>query len=74
MNEKQGDLLDQRIRQTLSSLPDAPPPGSPFDAARLWEQLRPELNAPPVFRKLVGYWWWAGAAVVGLVVGWDWYG
>lgn len=70
MNEKQGDLLDQRIRQALSNLPDAPPPGSPFDSARLWEQLRPELSAPPVARKRVAGWWWAAASVVGLMVGW----
>lgn len=75
MNEKQGNLLDQRIRQALGSLPDAPPPGSPFDSARLWEQLRPELNAQqPVSRKRVGGWWWAAALVAGLLVVGFWYG
>ena len=74
MNEKQGNPLDQRIRQILSNLPDAPPPGSSFDSARLWEQLRPELNAQPVIRKRVGGgWWWAAASVVGLVMGWGWW-
>jgi hypothetical protein len=69
MNEKQGEHLDHRIRQALGSLPDAPPPGSPFDSARLWEQLRPELAAPPASRKRVGAWWWAAASVVVLVMG-----
>lgn len=73
MNEKQGEHLDQRIRQALSNLPDTPPPGSSFDSAQLWEQLRPELAAPPVARKRVAGWWWAAASVVGLLVG-VWYG
>lgn len=75
MNEKQGEHLDQRIRHALGNLPDAPPPGSPFNSARLWEQLRPELAAPPVSRKRIGGWWWAAASVAGLLMmGWFWWG
>ncbi len=48
MNEQHGNRLDQQIRQALDTLPDAPPPGSAFDSAKLWERLRPELPAQSV--------------------------
>lgn len=68
MNEKQGEHLDRRIRQSLARLPDGPPPGSVFDGGRLWEQLRPELTAQPVVaKKRIGGWWLAAASVVGLL-------
>lgn len=78
MNEKRSDLFDGRVRQTLDGLPDAPPPGSTFDAGRLWEQLRPELATPvaPVSQKAFkrrGAWWLLAAAVAGLVTVWLWY-
>lgn len=78
MNEKQSDLFDGRVRQALDGLPDAPPPGSTFDAGRLWEQLRPELATPvaPVSQKAFkrrGAWWLLAAAVAGLVMMWIWF-
>ncbi len=74
MNEKQNANFDRQIRQTLGTLPDAPPPGSTFDAGKLWEQLRPELAAAPVTQKRIGGWWWTVAAsVIGLLMGWFWW-
>ena len=74
MNEKQGEHLDQCIRQAIAGLPEGPPPGSSFDAARLWEQIRPELVTQPVAaKKRVGGWWLAAASVVGLLVGLWWF-
>lgn len=83
MNEQQGKHLDQRIRQALDKLPDAPAPGSTFDAGKLWEQLRPELAAEtavlapkrmvqvqPVLRKRG---WLVAASLAGLLIVWLWW-
>ncbi|QKZ11266.1 hypothetical protein [Spirosoma sp. KUDC1026] len=68
MKQKNDELPDEWVRQTLSRLPDAPPPGSSFDAERLWGQLRPELQAKPNRRRA---WWWLSAACVSAVAaGW----
>jgi hypothetical protein len=68
MKLKNDELPDEWVRQTLSRLPDAPPPGSSFDSERLWGQLRPELQAKPTRRQT---WWWLSAAcVAGLLFGW----
>ena len=82
MNEKQGNHSDQRIRQTLGMLPDAPPPGSAFDSAALWERMRPELASqsiaaqpvqPVAGRKRPVFGWWLAAASVVLLLGWLWW-
>ncbi len=85
MNEQHGNRPDQRIRQMLDTLPDAPPPGSTFDSAKLWERLRPELivlsvsvqsaEKQPVVRKKrpIGGWWLVAASVVGLLMGGLWW-
>lgn len=80
MNEKQGNHPDQRIRQTLETLPDAPPPGSAFDSARLWDRMRPELLAQSVpaqvamvRKRPVFGWWLAAASLAGLLMGWLWW-
>lgn len=74
MNTNPDERLDQRIRQVLDQLPDAPPPGSTFDAGRLWEQLRPELTAAPVTqpKRPAPVWWALAAACIGLVLGGMW--
>ncbi|GAB3756986.1 hypothetical protein [Spirosoma pomorum] len=68
MKQKNDELPDEWVRQTLSRLPDAPPPGSSFDSERLWGQLRPELQAKPA-RWQTG-WWLSAACVAGLVISW----
>lgn len=76
MNDLLGNLSDQRIRQALDSLPDAPPPGSSFNAARLWDQLRPELATQPVSalpQKNRRRWWLVAAACMGLLLGGWWW-
>lgn len=74
MTEKQSVPFDDPIRKALDALPDAPPPGSTFDAGRLWEQLRPELAqlppsepVQPQRRLFAGRWWFAAASLVGLL-------
>lgn len=71
MNGKPGESLDQWVRQSLDRLPDAPPPGSTFDADRLWSRLQPELQKPAVNRRF-GWGWWAVAACGSglLLLGW----
>lgn len=72
MKQKPDEFPDQWVRQTLSQLPDAPPPGSSFDSERLWAQLRPELQLAPS-RWLAGWVWWAAAVCfAGLTLGWFW--
>jgi hypothetical protein len=80
MNDKHGNHLDQRIRQTLDTLPDAPPPGSTFDSAKLWERMRPELAAQSVPAQVIVVrkrpvfgWWVAAASLAGLLMGWLWW-
>lgn len=72
MNEQPGNPLDQRVRQALGNLPDAPPPGSPFEAGKLWDQLRTQLPAQPVAappkRHLGQVRWLVAASLSGLVV------
>ncbi|KAB7728443.1 hypothetical protein F5984_18910 [Rudanella paleaurantiibacter] len=74
MNTNPDERLDQRIRQVLDQLPDAPPPGSTFDAGRLWEQLRPELAAAPVVqpKRPAPVWWAVAAACMGLLLAGVW--
>ena len=84
MNEQHGNHSEQRIRQTLNTLPDAPPPGSAFDSAALWERLRPELSAQSVAaqsaptpthsgRKRSVFGWWLAAASAVMLLGWFWW-
>jgi hypothetical protein len=70
MKQKPDESLDQWVRQSLSHLPDAPPPGSSFDAERLWQQMRPELQVAEPRRRtgLIG--WAIAACLAGLVLGW----
>ncbi|CAN5583841.1 hypothetical protein BH09BAC4_BH09BAC4_00490 [soil metagenome] len=72
MKQKPDETLDQWVRQTLSQLPDAPPPGSPFDSERLWPQVRSELQAAPTRRKIGLGWWIAAACLAGSMLGWFW--
>jgi hypothetical protein len=69
MKQKNDELPDEWVRQTLSRLPDAPPPGSSFDSERLWGQLRPELQPKPNHQRAL--WWLAAACLAGLLVGWQ---
>ena len=70
MNGKPDEHFDQGVRQSLDRLPDAPPPGTNFNAERLWKQLQPELQNPAIHRR--GWVGWAAAAcVMGLLLlGW----
>lgn len=72
MKQKPDETLDKWVRQTLSQLPDAPPPGSAFNSGRLWEQLRPELQATSNRRQIGLTWWMAAACLTGLTLGWFW--
>lgn len=72
MNGKPDETLDQWVRQTLDQLPDAPPPGSAFDAERLWSQLRPELTETPGRRWTGWVRWVAAACIIGCVLSWFW--
>lgn len=75
MSDKPDERLDLRIRQALDALPDGLPPGSAFDAGRLWEQLRPELMDQPVDqpgKKTAFLWWVAAASLASLLIGWWW--
>ncbi|QHV97995.1 hypothetical protein [Spirosoma endbachense] len=70
MKQKPDEPLDLWVRQSLSRLPDSPPPGSSFDADRLWQQMRPELQSTQPRRRtgLIG--WAIAACLAGLVLGW----
>lgn len=76
MTEKQNVPFDEQVRRTLEALPDAPPPGSTFDAGRLWEQLRPELAQLPSEQVQIqsrwhtSRWWLAAASLAGLILSW----
>lgn len=70
MKQKPDEMPDEWVRQSLGQLPDAPPPGSTFDAERLWAQLRPELDTVPVRRPYGWAWWAAAACLSGLIFGW----
>ncbi len=70
MKQKPDEMPDEWVRQALSQLPDAPPPGSTFDTERLWAQLRPELDTMPVRRPFGWAWWAAAACLSGLILGW----
>lgn len=70
MKQKPDEALDQWVRQSLSRLPDTPPPGSSFDSERLWQQMRPELQAEQPRRRARWIGWAAAAVVAGLVTLW----
>lgn len=70
MNGKPDERLDQWVRQSLDRLPDAPPPGSRFDAGQLWNQLQPELQKSAAHRARGWVWWAAAACLVGALLGW----
>lgn len=73
MNGKPDEHLDQWVRQSLDRLRDTPPPGSTFDAERLWGQLQPELQNSPARRRIGSVWWAAAACLLGFVLlGWLW--
>ena len=74
MNGKPDEHLDQWVRQSLDRLPDTPPPGTTFDAERLWDQLRPELQKPASRRRFGWVGWLAAACVTGTLLGWFWMG
>ncbi|WP_420148105.1 hypothetical protein [Spirosoma sp.] len=69
MKQKPDEMPDAWVRQSLRQLPDAPPPDSAFDSERLWAQLRPELQARPVRRRM-RWIWLAAACLAGLVLSW----
>ena len=71
MNGKPDEHFDQWVRQSLDKLPDAPPPGTRFDAGRLWNQLQPELHKSATHRRFGWIGWVAAACTVGLL-GWFW--
>ncbi|GAB3969007.1 hypothetical protein GCM10028806_14260 [Spirosoma terrae] len=70
MKQKPDEALDQWVRQSLSRLPDTPPPGSSFDSERLWQQMRPELQVEQPRRRARWIGWAAAAVVAGLVTLW----
>ncbi|WP_460937240.1 hypothetical protein [Spirosoma humi] len=73
MKQKTDESPDQWVRQTLSQLPDAPPPDSSFDKDELWAKLRPELQSVSAPRSPTRLVWWMAAACIGaLMVGWGW--
>ena len=70
MNGKPDEHLDEWVRQSLNKLPNTPPPGTQFDAGRLWTKMRPELQKKPYSRQWGWVWWAAAACLVGAVLGW----
>ena len=70
MNGKPDEPFDQWVRQSLDKLPDAPPPGTQFDAGRLWNQIQPELHKPATHRRFGWVGWLAAACTVGMLLGW----
>lgn len=70
MKQKPDEALDQWVRQSLSRLPDTPPPGSSFDSERLWQQMRPELQAEQPRRRVRWIGWAAAAIVAGILTLW----
>ncbi|GAB3986491.1 hypothetical protein GCM10028807_04030 [Spirosoma daeguense] len=70
MKQKIDETPDEWVRQTLSRLPDTPPPGSSFDSERLWSQLRPELQAKKPRRRLGWLEWGAAACLTGFLLSW----
>ena len=70
MNGKPDEHLDEWVRQSLNRLPNTPPPGTQFDAGRLWTKMRPELQKKPYSRQWGWVWWAAAACLVGAVLGW----
>ncbi|GAA4452939.1 hypothetical protein GCM10023189_17170 [Nibrella saemangeumensis] len=62
--------IDQVVRQAFQSLPDTPPPGSAFDAQRVWGQLNRELHPAKPARRLAGWWWLAGMLFLLSGLGW----
>jgi hypothetical protein len=70
MKQKPDETLDHWVRQSLSQLPDAPPPGSSFDPEHLWAQLRPDVQAAPARRRMGWAWWVVAACLAGLTVSW----
>ena len=72
MNGKPDEHPDQWVRQSLDRLSDTPPPGTTFDAERLWDQLRPELQKPATRRRFSWAGWLAAACVAGTLLGWFW--
>lgn len=70
MNGKPDEHLDEWVRQSLSRLPNTPPPGTTFDAERLWTRMRPDLQKTPSSRQRGWVWWSAAACVLGAVLGW----
>ena len=72
MNGKPDEPLDQWVRQSLDRVPDVPPPDTRFNADRLWDQLRPELQKAPAHRRVGPGWWAAAACLVSVLLGWLW--
>lgn len=72
MKPKPDEMPDLWVRQALSQLPDTPPPGSAFDAERVWASLRPERQAAPNRQKTSPLWWVLAACITGLALGWFW--
>jgi hypothetical protein len=70
MNGKPDEHLDEWVRQSLNRLPNTPPPGTQFDAERLWTKMRPELQKKPYSRQWGWVWWAAAACLVSAVLGW----
>lgn len=68
MNAKPDEYPDHHIRQLLDQLPDTPPPGSAFDAERLWGQLQPRLPKTAVRRRPRIVWWAAAACLTGVLL------
>lgn len=57
--------LDNRFKTTLDGLPDAPPPGTAFDADALWGDLDRRLRPR---RRFTG-WWVAAGGLLALLAG-----
>lgn len=67
MNGKPDEHLDQWVRHSLGELPDTLPPGSSFNAERLWGQISPQPAAKRTPRLPKRAWWAAAACLVGVV-------